>query len=307
MTKRILALTMALAGVLAADDWAGRAKEDFRQTFNQGGGGRLELTGFNGRVEITGWDQNTVEVAGTKHAKESSTLQEMKVEAMQEGNTVRVRVTRPDRSNWSCNCGVNFTIKVPRRTELGMVKSSNGGIRIENLEGGANLETSNGGIRLAQIRGKVDARTSNGGVNVADVEGGIQVRTSNGGVTLERLKGPVQITTSNGSIRGTVGDTLTSDAIRLSTSNGTIEMRVENTRNNDLYASTSNGSIIIRMPAGAGARVDATTSRHESIQTDFDVQVRGTLSKGRLEGTIGSGGPLLQLNTSNGSIRLLKL
>jgi hypothetical protein len=35
--------------------------------------------------------------------------------------------------------------------------------------------------------------------------------------------------------------------------------------------------------------------------------MRGEFSKNRLEGVIGNGGPLIDLTTSNGSIRLLKM
>ena len=42
-------------------------------------------------------------------------------------------------------------------------------------------------------------------------------------------------------------------------------------------------------------------------ENDFDVQVQGQISKHSLEGTIGSGGPVLDLSTSNGSIHLEKL
>ncbi|HEX9871452.1 MAG TPA: hypothetical protein VGC99_23180, partial [Candidatus Tectomicrobia bacterium] len=43
------------------------------------------------------------------------------------------------------------------------------------------------------------------------------------------------------------------------------------------------------------------------VQTSFEVRLRGAISQNHLEGTIGPGGPMLDLSTSNGSIRLLKL
>jgi hypothetical protein len=56
---------------------------------------------------------------------------------------------------------------------------------------------------------------------------------------------------------------------------------------------------------GINARISAHTS-NSSIDTEFELRAQGELSKNRLEGTIGNGGPLIDLNTSNGSIRLLK-
>jgi hypothetical protein len=60
------------------------------------------------------------------------------------------------------------------------------------------------------------------------------------------------------------------------------------------------------MPSSAGAVLHAHTT-NGSISSDFDVSVRGgMLSKHRLEGTIGSGGPMLDLGTSNGSIKIVR-
>ncbi|MBI3278766.1 MAG: hypothetical protein HYZ57_02875 [Acidobacteria bacterium] len=54
------------------------------------------------------------------------------------------------------------------------------------------------------------------------------------------------------------------------------------------------------------AHVRARTS-NGSVNTNFDVQARTTSrSRSRLEGEIGGGGPLLDLTSSNGSIRIVK-
>jgi DUF4097 and DUF4098 domain-containing protein YvlB len=75
----------------------------------------------------------------------------------------------------------------------------------------------------------------------------------------------------------------------------------------EVHATTTNSSITVHMPASAGAQVDAHTS-NSSISCDFDVSVRGgVMSKHHLEGTIGNGGPVLDLGTSNGSIKLLRM
>ena len=304
MKTRLFLSTLLLAAAWAGD--SSRYKEDFHYSFQQGAGGRLDLENFNGSVEILGWDQNTVDVSGSKYAEEESMLRAMRVEATQSGNTVHVRTSRPEPRKW--NCGARYVIRVPRRTELVRIQSSNGSLRVEDVEGPASdLNTSNGAIRLRNIRGRIDARTSNGGVDIQTADGGVTIRTSNGPVTLDNVRGTLNATTSNGAIRGTLVDASPNEPIRLTTSNGAIDVKLQMPRNNDVTASTSNGSITIRMPPNAGARLNATTSSHDSITTDFDVQVRGLLSKHRIEGTLGSGGALLQLNTSNGAIRILKL
>jgi hypothetical protein len=77
-------------------------------------------------------------------------------------------------------------------------------------------------------------------------------------------------------------------------------------RNNDIHATTSNSSITLRLPADLQAQVKAHTS-NSSITTDFDVAASGTISKHDLEGRIGGGGPVIDVSTSNGSIKILKM
>lgn len=69
---------------------------------------------------------------------------------------------------------------------------------------------------------------------------------------------------------------------------------------------TSNGHITLHLPLEANARVLARTS-NASITSEFDVRAEGELNKTRMDGVIGTGGPLLDLSTSNASIRLLKM
>jgi hypothetical protein len=59
------------------------------------------------------------------------------------------------------------------------------------------------------------------------------------------------------------------------------------------------------MAGGTNARISARTS-NSSIATEFDLRAHGEISRNRLEGDIGSGGPLIDLSTSNGSIHILK-
>ena len=68
--------------------------------------------------------------------------------------------------------GAKYFIRVPRQVQLERINSSNGQIRVEDIQGNAHLETSNGGIRLRQFEGRLDARTSNGPVE-ADSIGGV--------------------------------------------------------------------------------------------------------------------------------------
>ena len=133
------------------------------------------------------------------------------------------------------------------------------------------------GVRLA-------ARTVNGEVEARGLDADAEAHTVNGSVTLE-TRGRAEATTVNGSVRARLGSTGV---------------------NQPLDFSTVNGGITLELPQDAGAEVTARNV-NGGIETDFPVTVRRAGFMGhRLQGTIGRGGPRLDLSTVNGSIHLRK-
>jgi len=296
-------LTFFLAGCDDIDLNIGssdRYREDFHYSFALPAGGSLRVENFNGQVEISGWDKNTVDIDGQKYAGTEHRLQEMKIDVAPSGNSISIRTVPPlDRHG---NAGARYTIHVPRKTELASIVSSNGAIRVESVEGMSHLRTSNGSIHTNRLTGSLDAQTSNGTVEVLDMTGDTTLHSTNGTIRAEVHKGRFGASTSNGSITVRLMDGDTSP-VRLDSSNGHIEVSMDTVR--EVKASTSNSSITVRMPAAANATVDAHTS-NSSITCDFDVTTH-QMTKHRLEGNIGKGGPLLDLGTSNGSIKILRM
>jgi DUF4097 and DUF4098 domain-containing protein YvlB len=289
---------MDLGGLGGSD----RYREDFHYSFPLTTGGTVRLDNFNGAVEISGWDRNTVEIDGTKYAKTEYRLKEMKIDIVPSASSITIRTVPPiDRFG---NAGARYTIHVPKKTVLAGIVSSNGSIRVEGIEGDTHLRTSNGSVHATMLVGPLDVQTSNGSVDVSEINGDTTLHSSNGTIRADVRKGRFGASTSNGSITAHLREA-DSGPVRLSSSNGHIELTMDAAR--EVHATTTNSSITVRMPGSAGAQVDAHTS-NASITCDFDVSVRGgQMSKHHLEGTIGSGGPTLDLGTSNGSIKLLRL
>lgn len=288
------------------DDFDGgaREKEDFHYTHALKSGGRIEIENFNGSVEITGWDKESVEIHGTKHAPTRELLDAIRIDIESTPENLRIKTVRPIERRG--NLGVKYILSVPRKVVLDRIISSNGSIRIEQVEGNAKVRTSNGAVRAGAFKGDFDASTSNGSIDLNDFTGGAVLHSSNGAIRADGVRGFFEAHTSNGSINARIAEATGSRPIRAESSNGNVNLTVERLKDNDIIASTSNSSLTVRLPAAAGARLKASTS-NSSITTEFDVATQGTLSKNRLEGTIGGGGPLLDLHTSNGSIRVLKM
>jgi DUF4097 and DUF4098 domain-containing protein YvlB len=308
MRRRTLLAVPALLLLVGCDfeDFGSsdRYTADFHYTYPLKSGGRISLENFNGSIEISGWDQDSVDISGVKYAATPELLNAIKIDIVTAADSVHIRTVRP--SERRGNLGAKYVIKVPRKTELERVTSSNGGIRVTDIDGPSRLRSSNGGIRATNLKGNLDAQTSNGGIEVEDLEGSANLRTSNGRIHGEGVRGAFEANTSNGGINVHLAKAEAGRPIKLDTSNGSIDLTLDSANQNDVIASTSNASITVRMPPSIAARVKAHTS-NSSISSDFDVQVQGTISKHSLEGTIGSGGPLLDLSTSNGGIHLQKL
>jgi hypothetical protein len=309
MSRAILASFVCAAALATSGcdfdgaDWAGdsnRYKEDFAYDFKLQPGGRIFLENFNGSVEVLGWDKDAVQVTGTKFASREQIMREIKIDTMSEPNYLRIRTIRPVERN--CNCGAKYILRVPNKVTLERIESSNGSIRAEALEGTSRLQSSNGSIRTWSVKGDLEATTSNGSIELGQFQGSAVLKTSNGRIRADGIRGRLDADTSNGSIDVTVADPEQGRPLKLSTSNSSISLVMEKWSGNPIVAHSSNASVNVRLPEGVNADLRARTS-NGSITSDFEVTAR-EMSKSRVEGRLGAGGPLIDLSSSNGSIRI---
>jgi DUF4097 and DUF4098 domain-containing protein YvlB len=277
-----------------------RFKEDFHFTYPLKAGGRIVLENFNGSVEVTGQDGETVDISGSKFAATEDLLKAVRIDIVPAADSIRIRTVRP--SDRRGNMGARYVLRVPRKTELERIDSSNGSIHVTGIDGATRLKTSNGRVEVTDLRGALEARTSNGSVQLNNLEGAASVETSNGKVEAERVRGGFTATTSNGSIRAHLEKSDPRRAVKLDTSNGSVVLTMDAVDQNEVHVSTSNASVTVKLPSAVSARVKASTS-NGSVSTDFDVR-DGSRGKTHLEGIIGSGGPVLDISTSNGSVKI---
>lgn len=304
-------ITLLCLGLVACDweefEGAGSAryKEDFHYSYPLKPGGRISIENFNGGVEITGWEKDEVEINGTRSASSEDLLRALKVDIVPSPDAVRIRTIRP--SDRRGNMGVRYSIRAPRKVVLERIESTNGAIRVEALEGGGRLRTTNGAIRALRFLGDLEANTTNGSVEVQEFQGAAIVKTTNGSIRADGVRGGFEASTSNGGVKARVLELQGNRRVRVETTNGGVALTIEKLNGNDVHASTTNSSIELRLPSSVAARVRATTT-NSTVTSDFDVNTReGRISKGHMEGSIGSGGSLVDLNTTNGTIRILKM
>lgn len=128
------------------------------------------------------------------------------------------------------------------------------------------LNASNGSVSVTSVRGNIDAETANGSIRLTDLGGRVRARTSNG--------------STHAQVSGAKWD---GEGLSLITSNGSARLDLPQNYSAELKVSTNNGGINI----------------------DFPVEVQGRLGRS-VETTLGSGGPTVEVRSSNGSVRVTK-
>jgi Toastrack DUF4097 len=157
----------------------------------------------------------------------------------------RVEATGPRGLGRHQGWHVSYRLQVPTETPLSL-KTTNGGISIDNVNSRLQLRTTNGGLKLSHVAGDVEGRTTNGGIDVT-LDGtawqgnGLDLETTNGGVRLnvpDNYNAHLETGTTNGrvsidfpvSVQGTISRSLSTDlggggaTIRVRTSNGGVKI-----------------------------------------------------------------------------------
>jgi hypothetical protein len=268
-----LALGLALCGslIIAADGGgltpaAGNFKEDWHKTFPLGPDGRFSLKNVNGTIRITTWDKPEADVAAVKTAKRSA--EDLKLVTIEADS--RPGYVGID-TVWPKTPFRNLRIDVAYEVKLPS------GVRLELVR------STNGDVELAGTFGEINAETTNGDVGLEGASGPAFLNTTNGDIFARDVRGSVKAETTNGGI------TLTVDGLK-----------------DNVAAETTNGSITIRLVGPVNARLEAETT-NGSIDVAVPVTIKGmSRSRKSISGTIGDGGPLLSLETTNGSIHIEK-
>jgi hypothetical protein len=302
-TGFLIAAAIVLAGCDLSDlGPSDRFKSDFHYSYDVKPGVRIDAQSFNGDIEISGWDQEKVDVEGTKYGSTEELRDAVRIDISPSPDSITMRAERP--SELSGSMGARFVIHAPKSAIAGRITTSNAAIRLSDVTGDGHLRTSNGAIRVQNFQGGVEAQTSNGPIEVSGVRGDAILRSSNGRITGEKVEGDVEARTSNSRVYMQL-DHAPAAPIKLETSNGSVELNMQERPKADVRATTNNSGITVRLPSDTSSRISAITS-NGSITSDFDVTAHGELSKNRLEGAIGNGGPAITLTTSNGPIRIVR-
>jgi Putative adhesin len=127
-----------------------------------------------------------------------------------------------------------------------------------------NVANTNGQVALTRLDGKVTARTTNGAVTAKELTGGVEARSTN----------------------------------------GTVNIDLASVGSEPISARTTNGAVVLSLPQNARADVSASWT-NGGINVAPELKVEETeKSRRRFEGRMNGGGTSIELQTTNGGIRL---
>jgi hypothetical protein len=131
----------------------------------------------------------------------------------------------------------------------------------------------------------------------------VDLRTVNGGVRLENVGGEVRASSTNGGVRGRVR---AASLVEARTTNGGVELDITGPLAADarVLLTSVNGGVRLKVPEDTRADVRARCTNGRVSVDDLDIAVAGEQTRRRLDGTLNGGGGRIELQTTNGGVRL---
>lgn len=282
---------------------------------------RVVISGVSDTLAIVPGDE-TVQVAATKYgygwnadaANDAAARIELHTE--QRGDTLTIEVRRENNLGRIVGRApyVAMEIAVPAGVVVEATLASgdvtitevqgdatlnlvSGNAEIEAMTGDLRVNATSGDLEVDDFRGTLTADSISGEVSVSGALRQAQISTTSGDVTLEGVRGPISVTTISGNI--SIAD---AEAAQLNLETTSGDVRFAGTIDNDGRVSTISGDVELRLGDTANIRIDART-----LSGDLDVDDElGTLERERrrISGTLGTGGPLLDISTTSGDVRV---
>lgn len=273
------------------------------KTFTVKGLPNVVLDTFDGAIEIHSWDKPEVEVEIEKRAMEQALIDEIKVQADQQGDVVTIKVTGPRRTEFrGVTIGMHISptarlrVVVPRSSNI-QATSGDGSIRAEAVEGKILLTTQDGSVTATRIGGDIQIRSGDGSIRLDNATGKLDLETEDGSIGLEAQPSVLKARTGDGSIRAMISP--------------------ESTMTDNWDLATSDGSVMLQLPGLFNAEIDAETSDgtvrsdHPLLSDEDRLERRrgedGDERRDRrriLRAKMGDGGKILKVRTGDGTIRI---
>lgn len=295
--KLLLILVITLLGsiLLTSNIYAYSYDTILEKSFDVNPGEDLKVEAEGGDVTIETWSQNEVyvHISGNSKAQE-----EIEFEVVEKSYGVFIKAEKE--SSWFDLWGgiqYKIEVKVPEDFNAN-VATSGGDIKLDGMNGTADLITSGGDVETANTAGKFKLKTSGGDVNVNVHNGELDLSTSGGDVTVKKSIGDINAGTSGGDIKLEAAD----GKINAGTSGGDIRVRFAG-NNEGIILTTTGGDISMMLDSNVSADLNLKTTGGD-IDVDLQTSRVTKVSSSKFQGEINGGGPEIECKTTGGNITI---
>ena len=247
--------------------------------------GQLVIENENGSSKLIAGNRDDVEVRATVRNPfffgGPKDVQDVQIEVYEKNGTLYVETESPSTGFffWT-QPFVDLTVLLPQDHPLDIeITQRNGSIQADSLPVRESFQavTTNGAIKLSNLDGSMQLQTSNGSVVAQSVAGEIDIRTTNGKIEVDGEVGSVKARTTNGTIR--LDSSIIEDDWDLSTTNGAIDLTLSRDADFEISVRTTNGSIHADDPVRvegkqASGRVGKGTHDIKAATTNGNVTIR---------------------------------
>ena len=201
-------VTLAAAMLLPASAFAQEYDAPRNATVPASGATSVKIDARAGGLRVTGrTDLTEVRVRGTARASRREVLEDIKLEAVRNGNEVTVRAVIPEmRGNrgwdWNDNQALlDLVIEVPAALAVD-IEDSSGDMTVESVAGRIRIDDNSGNIRVRDAGADVWVRDNSGGIDIQGVKGSVDIdEDSSGEIEIYDVTGSVHVgRDSSGSI-----------------------------------------------------------------------------------------------------------
>jgi hypothetical protein len=226
---------------------------------------------------------------------------------------------------------IHFEIETPRQTHVRAYTRS-GGIQIDGIMGPAETKTESGRTEINNVTSEIKVNGNSGAVAVRNAGGPVFARTQSGGIELSSIKGSVQAATTSGRTRisgvlGEIYSTTNSGTISIDGAKGGVVAHNRSGRidvfqlGGAVHAQTESGAIRISQVSPAPIRAFAESGAINVTLAGGGYLIDARSHSGKISGSvvtasqhkagphsfktqIGSGGPLVDLDTRSSQINI---
>ncbi len=282
---RISYTAAALATVMLAFQAAGAEQQgSFDRALTVTGAVDLDVQTSSGRIEVRPGDTSSVRIHGVIRAHDDAFQDagnrvheiETNPPIQQTGNSIRIT---PPADDWARrHLSISYELTVPAQTRV-RARTGSGSESAEGIHGPVELETGSGSVTVARVDDEVRIHTGSGRIELDSLKGKVDAHTGSGSIQGSGITGPISANTGSGSVR------------------------LEQTAVAALEAHTGSGGVNVRLPADAAFDLYAHTGSGH-VYVDHPITIQGTLGGREVQGKVKGGGPLVDVRTGSGSVRI---